>query len=298
MGYNIPSEKNAPDGGIGMKKIVAALLALLLLFALAGCGKEEELEPWTMPAVDTKPTPVPTQAPSFGVTNPERIVWNEAAYLNMNQPGAAPGSVQETLTHRQCAALFPYNFLPAAVFGESYAAYDKLSLIKSEHQVLLDGTGALAEHACVEYVYLPKNMKPDEGLYVSAELCSYDAAAEIYAGVYPHVLMPEGERLQRSSSYLRDFVLFRVGQQRAAQFMRLTPSSYFSDVPRERAAAEEAGEYYVPARQVFLTVTCGVSMSDEEFIAAVTALLRFSDGSEIVTPEPSRLPVFGEKGAA
>ena len=100
-----------------MKKIVAALLALLLLFALAGCGKEEELEPWTMPAVDTKPTPVPTQAPSFGVTNPERIVWNEAAYLNMNQPGAAPGSVQETLTHRQCAALFPYNFLPAAVFG-------------------------------------------------------------------------------------------------------------------------------------------------------------------------------------
>ena len=39
-------------------------------------------------------------------------------------------------------------------------------------------------------------------------------------------------------------------------------------------------------------------MSDEEFIAAVCTLLRFSDGSEIVTPEPSRLPAKGEKGAA
>ena len=54
----------------------------------------------------------------------------------------------------------------------------------------------------------------------------------------------------------------------------------------------------MPARQILLTVTCGLNMSDEEFIAAVCSLLRFSDGSEIVTPEPSRLPVFGEKGAA
>ena len=64
------------------------------------------------------------------------------------------------------------------------------------------------------------------------------------------------------------------------------------------AAAEEKGELYIPARQVFLTVTCGLNMSDEEFIAAVCDLLRFSDGSEIVTPEPSHLPAFGEKGAA
>ena len=62
--------------------------------------------------------------------------------------------------------------------------------------------------------------------------------------------------------------------------------------------AEENGEVYNPARQVFLTVTCGVQMSDEAFTAAVCDLLTFSDGSEIVTPEPSRLPVFGEKGAA
>ena len=33
-------------------------------------------------------------------------------------------------------------------------------------------------------------------------------------------------------------------------------------------------------------------------ITAVCDLLRFSDGSEIVTPEPSHLPAFGEKGAA
>ena len=45
-------------------------------------------------------------------------------------------------------------------------------------------------------------------------------------------------------------------------------------------------------------MTCGVQMSDEAFTAAVCDLLTFSDGSEIVTPEPSRLPVFGEKGAA
>jgi hypothetical protein len=281
-----------------MKKQIAALLALLLLFTLAGCRREEELEPWTMPAVDTKPTPVPTAAPSFGVSNPERIVWNEAAYLNMDQPGAAPDSVLQTLTHRQTAALYPYNFLPASVFGESYAAYDKLSLKKTEHQVLLDGTGALAEHAWVEFVYLPKSLKPEEGLYVMAELCSYDAAYEIYGGVYPHVLMPAGERLQSSSSYLRDFVLFRVGQQRAAMMLKLVPSSYFADAQRAMAEAAEAGEPFTPSRQVFLTVTCGLGMSDEEFTAAVTTLLRFSDGSEIVTPEPSRLPVFGEKGAA
>ncbi len=281
-----------------MKKRIAALLALLLLVTLAGCGRDEELGPWTMPAVDTKPTPEPTEPPSFGVTDPERIVWNEAAYLNMDQPGPAPDSTETKLTHRQTAALFPYNFLPAAIFGESYAPYEKLGLKKTEHEVALDADGALAEHASVEFVYLPKSGKPDEGLYVRAELCSYEAAREIYNGVFPHVLMPEGERMQRSTTYLRDFVLFRVGQQRAAQFMKLTPSSYFNDAQRAMAEAQEAGERYTPARQIFLTVTCGLSMSDEEFVAAVTTLLRFSDGSDIVTPEPSRLPVFGEKGAA
>ena len=282
-----------------MKQMIALLLALLLTsLALVGCGKEEELEPWTMPQVDVKPTPVPTAAPAFGGGNPESYRWNEAEFLNMGVPGADPGSVQQSFTHRQTLALFPYNFLPASIFGESYAKYEKLSLQKTQHEVMLDAAGQLAEHAYVEFVYLPKSGKAEEGLYVMAELCSYGAALEIDSGVYPHLILPEEGRLQRSTYYLREFVLAHVGEQRAAQFMRLTPNSYFSDARAAIAAAQEKEEIYVPARQVFLTVTCGLNMSDEEFIAAVCDLLRFSDGSEIVTPEPSHLPAFGEKGAA
>lgn len=282
-----------------MKQMIALLLALLLAIpALAGCGKEEELGPWTMPQVDTKPTPVPTAAPAFGGGNPESYRWNEAEFLNMSLPGADPASVQQSFTHKQTLALFPYNFLPAAIFGESYSAYEKLSLQKTQHQVMLDAAGQLAEHSYVEFVYLPKGGKPEEGLYVMAELCSYEEAGAIYAGDYPHLILAEAERPQRSVYYLREFVLAQVGEQRVAQFMRLTPASYFNDARAALAAAEEKGELYIPARQVFLTVTCGLNMSDEEFIAAVCDLLRFSDGSEIVTPEPSHLPAFGEKGAA
>ena len=277
-----------------MKRWIACLLALLLCLPLCACREEKELEPWAMPQVDTKPTPVPTAPPSFGGGNPERYVWNEAEFLNMANPGADPGSRQETFTHTQCAALFPYNFLPSAVFSESYSAYEKLSLRKTNHDVMLDENGALAEHAYVEYRFLPKSGKEEEGLFVMAELCSYDAALEIYNGSYPHLVLPEGERIQLSTYYLKDFVLIRVGEQRAAQILKLTPSSYFSD---SRAALTE-NEDCVPARQILLTVTCGLNISDEEFIAAVCTLLRFSDGSEIVTPEPSRLPAFGEKGAA
>ena len=31
----------------------------------------------------------------------------------MNNPGALKTSTQETRTHKQCMALFPYNFLPS-----------------------------------------------------------------------------------------------------------------------------------------------------------------------------------------
>ena len=277
-----------------MKPWIACLLVLLLCLPLGACREEKELEPWAMPQVDTKPTPIPTAAPSFGGGTPERYVWNEAEFLNMANPGADPASRQESYTHKQCAALFPYNFLPSAVFSESYSAYEKLSLKKTNHDVMLDENGQLAEHAYVEYQYLPKSGREDEGLFVMAELCSYDAALAVYNGAYPHLTLAEGERLQLSTYYLRDFVLIRVGEQRAAQLLKLTPSSYFTD---SRAAMNE-DDGFVPARQILLTVTCGVNMSDEEFIAAVCTLLRYSDGSEIVTPEPSRLPVFGEKGAA
>jgi len=274
-----------------MKRMII-LLALCLL--LTACGKQEPLEPWQMPAVDSKPTPVPTAAPSFGGGSPERYVWNEAALLLMNNPGAAPDSRQENYTHKQCAALFPYNFLPSAVFGESYAGYEKLSLRKTAHDVLLDENGQLAEHSYIEFQYLPKSGKEEDGLYVMAELCSLEQAQEIYNGLYPHLMMPQGVRLQTSTYYLKDFVLAKVEEQRIAQILKLTPSSYFAD--SRRMMAEDAS--FVPQRQILLTVTCGLNMSDEEFIAAASYLLRYSDGSEIVTPEPSRLPTFGEKGAA
>ncbi len=278
-----------------MRKMIALLLAVLALCPLlTACRKEEPLEPWVMPTVDVKPTPVPTASPSFGGGSPESYVWNEAALLLMNNPGAAPGSTQEKYTHKQCAALFPYNFLPSAIFGESYSPYPKLSLKKTDHDVMLDGAGQLAEHAYIEYQYLPKSGKEDEGLFVMAELCSMEAAQEIYNGLYPHLMMPQGERLRLSTYYLKDFVLAKIEEQRIAQILKLTPSSYFADA--RRAIAEDPG--FVPQRQILLTVTCGLNMSDEEFIAAVCYLLRYSDGSEIVTPEPSRLPVFGEKGAA
>ena len=278
-----------------MRRLIAALLLLCLRSALlAGCGKEKELEPWKMPEVDAKPTPVRTPIPTFGGGSPERFVWNEAAFFNMNNPGALKTSTQETRTHKQCMALFPYNFLPSAVFAESYASYPKLSLKKTEHEVLLDSRGELAEHAYIEYQFLPKGGKEEDALYVMAELCSYDAARDIYNGTYPHLIMPESERLQLSTYYLKDFVLAKVGEQRVAQILKLTPSSYFSDARRQ----SEDDPNFVPQRQILLTLTCGLNVSDEEFIAAACYLLRFSDGSEIVTPEPSRLPVFGEKGAA
>jgi hypothetical protein len=275
--------------------MIALLLALCLLCpVLTACRKEEPLEPWEMPTVDARPTPVRTPAPTFGGGSPERYVWNEAALLLMNNPGAAPDSRQETYTHRQCLALFPYNFLPSAIFGESYASYERLGIKRVDHAVLLDENGALAEHSYIEFQYLPKSGKEDEGLYVMAELCSYDAAMAVYNGAWAHFVMPEGERMQRSTYYLKDFVLAKIGEQRAAQMLKLTPKSYFSDALR---AMSDDGSF-VPARQILLTVTCGLGMSDEEFAAAVCALLAYSDGSEIPTPEPSRLPVFGEKGAA
>ena len=278
-----------------MRRLIAALLLLCLLSALlAGCGKEKELEPWKMPEVDAKPTPVRTPIPTFGGGSPERFVWNEAAFFNMNNPGALKTSTQEKRTHKQCMALFPYNFLPSAVFAESYASYPRLTLKKAEHEVLLDSRGELAEHAYIEYQFLPKGGKEDDALYVMAELCSYDAARDIYNGTYPHLIMPESERLQLSTYYLKDFVLAKVGEQRIAQILKLTPSSYFADARRQ--SGEDPN--FVPQRQILLTLTCGLNVSDEEFIAAACQLLRYSDGSEIVTPEPSRLPVFGEKGAA
>lgn len=286
-----------------MRRILVLLIIIALLcpLVLCGCGKEKELEPWTMPVVDAKPTPVPTPPPAFGGNGTaEKYVWNEAESFNMSDPGAAPESPEEKFTHNQCAALFPYNFLPAEIFGESHARYDKLSLKKQNHDVMLDANdGSLAEHAYVEYLYAPKSGKEANSMKVMAELCSYSAAYDIYqSGLYPHVHCADGTRLQLSRYYFRDFVLIKVGEQRIAQILKLTPSSYFSDAQAAMDAAAESGETYIPQRQILLTVAAGENMSDEEFIAAVSDLVQFSDGSEKPPVEEHKLPGKGEKGAA
>ena len=161
-----------------MRNKIALLLAVLMLASalLCGCGEEKTLEPWTMPAVDAKPTVEPTPIPTYGGGSPEEYIWNEAESFNMSDPGAAPESVQETLSHNDCLALFPYNFLPTALFTESYSAYQRINRQKTNHDVLRDpDDGGLAEHSYVEFVYLPSGRDETRGLTVMAELCSYDA---------------------------------------------------------------------------------------------------------------------------
>ena len=285
-----------------MRNKIALLLAVLMLASalLCGCGEEKTLEPWTMPAVDAKPTVEPTPIPTYGGGSPEEYIWNEAESFDMSDPGAALESVQETLSHNDCLALFPYNFLPTALFTESYSAYQRLNRQKTNHDVLRDpNDGGLAEHSYVEFVYLPSGRDETRGLTVMAELCSYDAVSDMYfQRIYPHISYPEQAKPQLSKYYLDSFVLARFGDVRLAQILKLPSSSYFTDAEKAAADAAENGEEYVPARQILLTITCGETMSDEEFIAAVCTLLKFSDGSEITTPEESHLPVPGEKGAA
>ncbi len=284
-----------------MKKYTRAIaLMLTALLCLSACGKEEELGQWEMPVVDSKPTVAPTAIPSIGGGNPEIYVWNEAEYFNMADPGAAPESLQEKYGPNDTKALFPYNFLPSAIFSESYSKYQKLSFNKTNHEVMLDPSDkSLATSAYVEFVYSPKSGKDSQSLYVMAELLDYEQTEKIYnEKIFPHVAYFNSARPQYSRYYLKDFVLFKCGEQRVAQILKLNPSSYFTDVQAARLEAEQNGESFVPARQILLTITCGLDMSDEEFIAAVTTILSFSDGSEKPVVEEPGLPKPGEKGAA
>ena len=279
------------------KSLIA--LSLLICLVLSACGKKEELGEWEMPTVDSKPTVAPTAMPSFGGGSPENYYWNEAVYFNMADPGVAEDAVQDKYGPNDTKGLFPYNFLPASIFSESYSNYDKLSFKKTNHEVMLNPADkSLAENSYVEFVYSPKSGKDSESLYVYAQLLSYEQSRTVYdEKTYPHIAYAEGARAVHSRYYLKDFVLARYGEQRIAQIFKLYPNSYFSDVLAQRAAAEESGEAYLPQRQILLTVTCGVDMSDEEFIAAVTTLLNFSDGSEIPPVDDGR-PKPGEKGYA
>ena len=277
------------------------LIALMLIavLCLSACGRKEELGAWEMPVVDSKPTVQPTAIPSFGGGSPETYVWNEAEYFNMADPGAAPESLQEKYGPKDTAAMFPYNFLPATIFSESYSKYEKLSLKKTNHELMLDPVDkSLAQGAYVEFVYSNKSGKESQNLYVMAELLSYEQAEQIYNHkVYPHMSYFDGARPQPSRHYLKDFVLAKCGQQRVAQILKINPSSYFTDVQRARLEAEQNGEIYVPQRQILLTITCGIDMTDEEFISAVTTILQFSDGSE-KPPVDDGKPKPGEKGYA
>ena len=278
-----------------------SLIALMLLccLALSACGKEEELGQWEMPQVDAKPTVAPTAMPSFGGGSPEIYVWNEAVYFNMADPGVAEDAVQDKYGPNDTKALFPYNFLPASIFGESYSSYDKLTFKKENHEVMLKpADNSLAENSYVQFIYAPKSGKDTESLYVMAELLSYEQATTVYnEKSYPHISYADGARPSHSRYYLKDFVLAKYGEQRIAQIFKLYPSSYFTDAQAAIVAAEQNGEVYVPQRQIMLTVTCGVDMSDEEFIAAVTTLLTFSDGSEVPVVDDGK-PKPGEKGYA
>jgi len=126
-----------------MKKYrVLVALMLLCSLALTACGKEEELGAWEMPAVDAKPTVAPTAIPSFGGGSPETYVWNDAVYFSMAAPGVSADAVQEKYGPNDTKALFPYNFLPATIFGESYSSYNKLSFRKTNHEVMLNPADA------------------------------------------------------------------------------------------------------------------------------------------------------------
>ena len=59
-----------------MRNKIALLLAVLMLASalLCGCGEEKTLEPWTMPAVDAKPTEEPTPVPTYGGGSPEEYM--------------------------------------------------------------------------------------------------------------------------------------------------------------------------------------------------------------------------------
>ena len=283
-----------------MKKLVALfILTALLLCGCSGKGGSEN-EPWVLPTIEPAPTVPPTPAPAWTDNGlaPEQYVWNEAASVNMSDPGVGEGAVPGELSHEASFGLFGGQFLPDLIFNESYAKYGRLRLQKSGHQVLLDGSGQLAENAYVEYKYLPKNGSEGRSLTVMAELCGYDRVMELYSRTAcPHIFYPEGVAPQSSVYYLNYFTLAKVGETRYAQWL-LLPSAYFSYVERVRSQAEDAGEEPVIQRQVLLTFTCGSDMSDEEFVAAVLAVYQYGSGTRSVPSDTPPTLAPGDKGYA
>lgn len=283
-----------------MRNTGALLLIIIIAIAvlLAGCGREEELGEWTMPAVDAAPTPVSTAAPAFGGGSTAKYIWNDGVDFNMSKPGVTAPTVTQTLTHAEVLALFGGQFLPKTIFNESYGAYQRMYLEQIKHDVMLDAGGQLAENAYVELRYLVKDWVEASSITVYAELVSPDTAQAIYSSrCYPHLSYAEDALPKMSSYYLQPFVLTKTGDTRYAQWLAL-PSGYFSFVQRAQELTEQGYETEIP-RIPLLTFTCREKVSDEQFIAAVCELGQASSAS-VVLPDLSRatLPKPGEKGAA
>lgn len=282
-----------------MKKTLALILLSALL--LCGCARGgSAAESWTVPTIEPAPTAAATAAPAYAdnIRQPESYIWNEAAVVNMSDPGVTVAVAPAELDHRGSLALFGGDLLPATVFGESYVSYSKLYLRQTKHDVLLDGTGALADNAYVEYLYVPGDWNEKNGLTVMAELCSYDEVMGLSVSrLYPHISYSEGALPQTSAYYLEDFVLAKLGSARYAQWLVL-PGAYYSYAERQRAAAADSGTEPVIPRQVLLTFTCGSDLSDEEFLAAVKAVSQYAISTRTLPRETPSTPAPGEKGAA
>lgn len=241
-----------------MKKRLICLFIFAAL-CLCGCGREEEpLGVWEVPEIEYAPTvPTPTPIVQGGVKVPE-IVWNSASELNMSDPGVQVAAEEQTLSHKKTLLLFPWSFLPETLFAAYDSAYDSMELEKTEHSVLLDETGALAENAYVQYRYLTREKTEETALTVCAELISRERQIAIYEQkAYPHVSYGEDSGLYLSRFGLESFMLGHCGNLRYGQILLPLPKNVGGDTV------------------ILLTLTCGSELSDEAFVDAILELWEY-----------------------
>lgn len=241
-----------------MKKLLICLI-LIAALCLCACGREEEpLGVWEVPEIEYAPTtPTPTPIVQGGAKEPV-IIWNEANEINMSHPGVQIEAEEKTLSHKQSLLLFPWSFLPETLFPAYDSPYETMSLQKSEHSVLLDENGALAENAYVQYSYLDKDKNELSAISVCAELISRQRQIDIYEhSSYPHVFYPEGKTLYLSRFGLDSFVVGRCGTLRFTQLLLPVPKNVAGDTV------------------ILLTLSCGSELSDEALVDATMELWEY-----------------------
>ena len=282
-----------------MRRIIAWVLLAALLLCGCSAGGGKRLEEWTVPEIETAPTVAPTARPAGGGgLQPELYVWNEALSFNMSDPGVTVETTAQICSHGESVALFGGRFLPDTIFAESYVGYSKQYLRQTEHQILIDASGALAENSYVEYQYVPADWNEKNGITVLAELCGYDKVMSICSDrQYPHIAYAQGAAPALSAYYLDEFVLAKLGTVRYAQWMVL-PSAYFSYADRVIQEAEDSGTEPEIQRQVLLTFYCGSDIEDQQFVAAVRAIAQYAVTTRTLPSAVKRTPAPGEKGAA